>query len=263
MCRFFALAARELFDVKEWFTALRKAAQSDPTMPKGWLGASHKDGWGIAAFTQNSLILYKSPSGIWNDCMVNVIAENLKPPMAVVAHARKASKGMPLGVGAAHPFALHLRNGGILFVAQNGGVDIEKTLELCKNKPDVNNVDSFVYSVALAEIVEEKGLKNALVELHKELENRGAIPHMANTATLLVEKRESSWSVELGLVRHVLDETLLEYGELYWLRDDNFFTVASSALARVLSDRFKMKPIERNEVIIVKTDDISYERSPF
>ncbi|MCS7104892.1 MAG: class II glutamine amidotransferase [Thermofilaceae archaeon] len=256
------MAARELYDAKEWFTALRKAAQNDPTMPKGRSEASHKDGWGTAAFTQNRLIFYKSPSCIWNDCMANVIAENLKPPMAVVAHARKASKGMPLGVGAAHPFALHLRSGEILFVAQNGGVNIEKTQELCKKKPGDNNVDSFVYSVALAEIVEEKGLKDALTELHRELENREAIRHMANTASLLVEKRESSWSFELGVVRHVLDETLLEYGELYWLRDDNLFAVASSTLARLLGDRFKMKPMERNEVIVVKAEDLSYECSP-
>ncbi|MEM1567279.1 MAG: class II glutamine amidotransferase [Thermofilaceae archaeon] len=260
MCRLLALASSEPVDALAWLGALRRAAEYDPLLERLAGTAEHGDGWGLAALAGGRLIHYRSPTPIWSDPLVETLATSISSPVALVAHARKASTGMPLGVGAAHPFALHLGNGGVVFVAQNGGVDIGRTLELFGPVASPSNVDSFVYAAALARLLEESGsLKRALIELHRGLERGGAVRGMANTVALLVERRGELWEAEIGVVRHVVREQLLEYGEIYLLERDGLAAAVSSTLRWILEE--EMEPVGRNTVLTAALGDPRFERS--
>lgn len=262
MCRLFALASAEAFDPLAWLDALRAAARHDPLLERLAGTPRHGDGWGIAALSAGRLIHYRSPTPIWTDPLLEDIAATLSPPAAIVAHARRASTP-PLGVGAAHPYVLHLRDGGLLFVAQNGGVHIGKTLELAGPVASPDNVDSFVYAAALAKYVEGfKELKAALAKLHRELERSEAVRRMANTVALLVKRGLDEWTAEIGVVRHTVDRGLGEYGELYVTERENFLAAISSSLKRAMKENLWLEPLGENAVLTAKPGDFKFERTP-
>lgn len=261
MCRLFALASSEPVEVLTWLDALRKAAERDPLFPNPRGCTSHGDGWGLAALAADRLIHYRSPLPIWSDPLLEAAAAAITFPVALVAHARKASLGMPLGVGAAHPFALHLKSGGILFVAQNGSVDIVRTLELFGPVASPDNVDSFIYAAALARLLDEQGeLGRALLELHRELQRVGAVRGMANTAALLVERENEEWSAEIGVVRHVIDSQRLKYGELYVVEREGLIAAASSTLRWMLKE--EANSLNGNAVLTGAPGSSMFERTP-
>ena len=247
MCRMVALAVRGDFDARAWLRALAEAASDDPYLRKLSRDATHGDGWGLAALSGNRLLHYRSATPIWEDGALDVLAGLLSAPLVAVVHARKASRGMPLGVGAAHPFPLDTGDGGMLFVAQNGGVAVEELAGMVEAKPLLDSVDSFVYSVALAERLEGASLGEALAELHRELEERGAVRGMANTFALLVKRGGGGWKAELGVVRHVVRRELEEYGEVFLLDAPGLFAAASSTVALRL--RLEMRPLGENSVV--------------
>lgn len=250
MCRMVALAVRGDFDARAWLRALAEAASNDPLLQKlSSRDASHNDGWGLAALTGNRLLHYRSAAPIWEDAALETLASLLAAPVVLIAHARKASRGTPLGVGAAHPFPLDTRDGGVLFVAQNGGVAVDKLAGLIEEKPLLDSVDSFVYSVALAERLGRASLGEALAELHRDLEKLGAIKGIANTLVLLVKREQGAWKAELAVVRHIVKESLREYGEIFVTDRSGFFAAVSSTL--VLNLQARMDPIRENLVIVI------------
>ncbi len=261
MCRMVALAARGDFDARVWLRALAEAASNDPLLQKlSSRDASHNDGWGLAALTGNRLLHYRSAAPIWEDAALETLASLLAAPVVLIAHARKASRGTPRGVGAAHPFPLDTGDGGVLFVAQNGGVAVEELAGMVKAKPLLDSVDSFVYSVALAERLEGASLGEALAELHRGLEERGAVRGMANTFALLVKREGGEWKAELGVVRHVVRRELEEYGEVFLLDAPGLFAAASSTVALRL--RLEMRPLGENSVVTLDPGDWRVTRVP-
>lgn len=261
MCRLLAIASSEPVDALAWIDALRRVAERDPLLESLTGVAEHGDGWGLAALTAGRILHYRSPTPIWLDPLLEAVVATISFPMALVAHARKASRGMPHGVGATHPFALHLRNGGVLFVAQNGGVSIDKLLELFGPVASLSNVDSFVYAAALVKLLEECGeLGRALVELHRGLEEGGAVRGMANTAALLVVRRDGEWVAEVGVARHIIDYRLREYGEIYLVERDGLVAAASSTLRWKL--REEASPLGRNAVLTAQPGSSRFERRP-
>jgi len=261
MCRMVALSARGSFDARPWLRALAEAAFDDPLLRELSRGdASHSDGWGLAALSGDRLLHYRSAAPIWVDGALDALAGLLAAPVALVAHARKASAGTPLGVGAAHPFPLDTRDGGVLFVAQNGGVAVIKLAGLIEEKPLLDSVDTFVYSVALAERLKRAGLAEVLAELHRDLEKLGAIRGMANTFVLLVKRERGSWKAELAVVRHIVRESLREYGEVFVANRPGFFAAVSSTLALKLQTG--MDPIRENSVIAIDPESERSARLP-
>jgi len=261
MCRMVALAAKGSFDARTWLRALAEAALDDPFLRElSRSNVSHDDGWGLAALSGDRLLHYRSATPIWRDGALDALAGLLAAPVALVAHARKASRGMPRGVGAAHPFSLDTRDGGVLFVAQNGGVAVDKLAGAIRAKPLPDSVDSFIYSVALAERLEGASLGKALAELHRELEELGAVGGMANTFALLVKREGGTWRAKLGVVRHVVREDLREYGEIFVLSAPDAFAAASSTVALKL--RLRMEPLGGNAVLTLDPGSWRLTRSP-
>jgi len=262
LCRLLALAGLG-FAPREWLAALRDVARRDPALEReGAENPSHGDGWGLAAFSRGgggplegeaSIFHYRSSLPAWEDSKLELAAELVSAPALLIAHVRRASRGTPLGVGAAHPFALHVgRDGGALFVAQNGEVAVEKVPGVAGRVKPGEVVDTFAYAVALADLVEEGGdLFSALSELHRALTSSGGVKRMANTAALLVRREGSRWSAQLGVVRHIADESAERYGELYLHRGEGFTAVASSSLAERMSGLL-WEPFRRNAVYVLE-----------
>ncbi len=260
MCRLLAVAAREKLQPDEFLTALASAARHDPYLGSG---GSHGDGWGMAAVSCGELLLYKSGKPMWEDAGVSVLQQLLRSPLAMVAHVRKASHGMPRGVGAAHPFAVNLGDGGLLVVAQNGGLEVDRVLRLIGRKVSRENVDSYLYAVALAERLEETGdLAVALEELHRELEEQQVVTGMANIAALLLRRAGGSWSAQLGAVKHVVDRRLATYGELCALKNPDLFVATSITVAENLPSELRLKPLEGNMVLVVDGESLEVESRP-
>ena len=261
MCRLFALAALEAVNVMEWLKALKWAAERDPLLEKLTGSPQHGDGWGLAALSADRLIHYRSPVPIWADPLLEVVASTLSFPVAVVAHARKASAGMPLGAAAAHPFAVPLRDGSVLFVSQNGALDVERLLKAVGPVASPDNVDSFIYSLALARYVEGKGdLGAALAELHSDLEGAGCVKGMANTAALLVRRSGGELRAEVGAVRHVVSDRLRAYGELYVVEGERFVAAFSSTLARTLPTDVWGEPLGENVALCAELGASRFRR---
>lgn len=262
MCRMVAVASARALNARLWLRSLAEAAANDPLLQKLSGELSHGDGWGLAALSGDRLLHYRTARPMWEDGLLDALAAAIEAPLALVAHARKASKGTPLGVGAAHPFPLDTRSGGVLFVAQNGGVDVERVAPTIRGKPALDSVDSFVYAVALAEQLEGASLGEALVELHRRLEELGAVKGMANTFALLVEREGGSWRAELGVVRHVVRERLAEYGELFVASGPGFFAAVSSTVAGKLPIEIEVEPLGRNEVLTFELESGRLARHP-
>ncbi|MEM3138378.1 MAG: hypothetical protein QW760_07660 [Thermofilaceae archaeon] len=210
---------------------------------------SHSDGWGLAAVSGSSVLFYKTAEKIWCDQSTKTLVEQLTPPLAAIFHVRKASKDMPLGTAAAHPYPINLSNNGILFVAQNGRIAMD-VLECMLSRKLEGVVDSYAYALALAKRLEESyDLVKAVASLHNELEAANAI-RMANTLALLV-KPHSQVSCNMIVVRHVVDPSLLEYGELYYASDNNFFLAVSSSVAKLAEEtpQCDLEPIKNNAIL--------------
>jgi predicted glutamine amidotransferase len=95
--------------------ALKLAARYDPYRPHE--EKKHGDGWGFVATSKTDFIYYKSGLPAWEDPTSVVMKD------AVLAHARAASPGEPIGPAHAHPYMVYTPDGRILFVAHNGYVD--------------------------------------------------------------------------------------------------------------------------------------------
>jgi len=259
VCRLLALLAKEDLHLDLFLSALKSAAKHDRHLDSG---GSHGDGWGIAAVSGSGLLLYKSGKPMWEDVAVNTLQQLLRSPLAMIAHARRVSFGMPRGVGAAHPFPVNLGDGGLLVVAQNGVLNVNRLLKVIERKMSPGNVDSYLYSVALAERLERTGsLAAALESLHRELEEEQVVTKMANTVVLLLRRADdsrsaqvragNSWGAQVGVVKHVVDEGSAVYGELYKLESPGFFVAASITVAENLGGELPLEPLEGNAVIVV------------
>lgn len=262
MCRLLAVAGLG-FAPRDWLVVLREVARRDPALEQlGVEDPSHGDGWGLAAFStggyagdEASVLHYRSSLPAWEDEKLELAARLVGVPAILVAHARRASPNTPRGVGAAHPFALHLsRSGGTLFVAQNGEVVVGKIHGAPRDLKPGEVVDTFAYAVELASLLEEKqDLFSALVELHRKLAGCGRVKRMANTVALLVARRGSCWSAHLGVVRHIVDSKLAQYGELYVHEGESFTAVVSSSLAERMSG-LSWRPFGRDAVHVLELD---------
>lgn len=121
--------------------ALKLAAKYDPYMPSD--RKQHGDGWGFVAMSQREFFYYKSGLPAWEDPTVVPMRE------AVLAHARAASPGEPVGPAHSHPYMAHLDDGRIIFVAHNGSVD-KKALAAELGIDPTGYTDSFVLTLFLA-----------------------------------------------------------------------------------------------------------------
>jgi len=110
VCRFYI--AKGPVDLSR---ALRLAAKYDPYAPGE--RKQHGDGWGYVAVLGRGYMYYRSEAPIWEDPTPIPMGE------VVLAHARAASPGEPLGVQHAHPYMAYTPDGRLIFLAHNGSVD--------------------------------------------------------------------------------------------------------------------------------------------
>jgi predicted glutamine amidotransferase len=121
--------------------ALKLAARHDPYMPSE--KKQHGDGWGFAAASRAGFMHYKSGIPAWEDPTAVPLRE------VVLAHARAASPGEPLGPAHAHPYMVYTPDGRILFVAHNGSVDKKAMAAEVGVDPSLYT-DSYVLALFLA-----------------------------------------------------------------------------------------------------------------
>ena len=258
MCRLLALASVRGISPVEWFDALAEGSRRDYLAEEYYGFKSHDEGWGYALALINSdlrLLHYRTSVPMWEDRARLLPSELAQSPFALIAHTRKSSKGMPRGGLAAHPYSVSLGNGGVVYVAQNGGIDREASASLLKRCVDVGRVvDSYIYALLLAERLEEMSMVDALENLQYELAELGALRRITNTIALYVEPSDAGSRVELGVVRSItsLREEVIRYGELYAHFDDRGIVVASSTIAGVALKQGlspKLSPLARNLVL--------------
>jgi predicted glutamine amidotransferase len=165
MCRLMAISG-DFSDVFEnLFKSIQDAATYDKYLKELYgdeISPNHPDGWGFVNFN-GELINFEK----YRDPIYEASPPSIKNGSLMI-HARKASKGQPLGALNAHPFHRSLKNSEI-FMVHNGGVKKEllkvKDIEVETH----TDTETFLFSIRdKGEIVQS--LKDALKMVdHKEL----------------------------------------------------------------------------------------------
>lgn len=199
MCRFAVFATRNYGLVLSVLASLVEASRFDFIADREWGFKSHGDGWGysVAVFKGRWFSsTYKTRSPIWYDDMgfLRSLVEGADLVLGLV-HTRKASSGMPVDTFSAHPYTVQVEDGSLLHVAQNGGIDRDRAVEEFLGnevKFDVSRVtDTFVYALLIAREYDgtsgspPKRLLNALIRLHRRLNESSVRKSCLNTAVLL------------------------------------------------------------------------------
>jgi len=191
--------------------ALKLAARYDPYMPHE--KKKHGDGWGFVAASNAGFIYYKSGLPAWEDPTAVVMKD------VVLAHARAASPGEPLGPTHAHPYMVYTPDGRILFMAHNGSVD--KTAMAAELGIDPSHYsDSYVLALFLAKRWDapQEAFKEAL-QFVKTALNVAVLelPDLtAHVYTYYRGPREyyALYLIETGGAKAVVSSTLLRYLDL-------------------------------------------------
>lgn len=165
MCRLLAVTG-DFSDVfGNLFRSIQDAATYDKHLKELYrdeINPNHPDGWGFVNFNGEEINFEKFRDPIYEASPPSVKNGNL------MIHARKASKGQPLGALNAHPFHRSLKNSEI-FMVHNGGVKKEllkvKEIEIGTH----TDTETFLFSIRdRGEIVQS--LRDALKMVdHKEL----------------------------------------------------------------------------------------------
>lgn len=201
MCRFYI--AKGAVDLSK---ALKLAARRDPYSERG----SHGDGWGFVAAFQYGYIAYKSGKPAWEDPMEIPLGE------AVLAHARSASPGEPLGAAHAHPYIVTTRNGRVLAIAHNGSVDKWRI-------PSSLNPEHFTDSFILANYLAERWDDPRMAV-------ESALPYVKTALNLAI--LEITPALKAYVYTYYRDRR--EYYALYLIRGGGYTAVVSSTLLRYL-----------------------------
>ncbi len=254
-CRLAVIYTESSAPLLEIYEALKLAAQNDPYAKRLKAGfTSHGDGWGYAAAAlgeRPSLTVYKTSIPIWRDT-----EPPIHTPAAALLHARKASRGTPISLPAAHPYLVAANDGTLLAIAQNGGLDRESLAalldELGAAHPQPDKVsDTHLYAYLIAHLYSEnpRPLAEVLGEAYR-LIGQYSLKHCClNTAALALTP---GGGVELAVSRHIytVDKPLLEYCELYLVEDDGFRAIVSSTLAAHL-DKYSPVKLGENRVVTI------------
>src|SRR5580658_2083813 len=118
-CRMFGYAGKSEADVRELFSALKRACANDPTLPGVFAGCSrHSHGWGYVIHADNGLFHYRTATSIYDD---EAPLPRLKGEIRAIFHGRFASDPSLAGHIFSHPFVA-AGDREIFFLAHNGGV---------------------------------------------------------------------------------------------------------------------------------------------
>lgn len=160
MCRMAGFSSKngiKIFQLMELISSVKHMAQFG-------LEAPHKDGWGIAAFSDIDKILYKSVRPIYEDDYIfcphitsiptSISNQNYK---IGIIHARLASEGLPKTTLQLHPFYINGK-----YFSHNGTIKsaLRKNIYDSDTFEYFENISSFNSLIELAELVDAYGKKN-------------------------------------------------------------------------------------------------------
>lgn len=165
MCRFLGMDGSYGADFQSIFRSIQDVAEYDKLFYNIYgkeMDPNHPDGWGYVNFNGQLIDFKKFANPIYKSNQPSV--ENGK----IIIHARKASKGQPLGALNAHPFHRSLKNSEI-FMVHNGGVKKELLGVRVIEAETHTDTETFLYYIRdRGDIV--KSLKEALMAVeHKNL----------------------------------------------------------------------------------------------
>lgn len=165
MCRFLAITGNYLDDFPGIFKSLQDVAEYDRLFYDIYgkeMDPNHPDGWGYVNFSGDTIDLKKFADPVFKSSQPSIKNGDL------IIHARKASKGQPLGALNAHPFSRSFRNSE-MFMVHNGGVKKELLGVRMIEADTHTDTETFLYFIKdRGDTV--KSLKEALAAVeHKNL----------------------------------------------------------------------------------------------
>ncbi|CAC12581.1 conserved hypothetical protein [Thermoplasma acidophilum] len=218
MCRMFLCHGNFGEDAGRLFLALSETAKNDPLLVKaGSTWTSHSDGWGMAMLSDGSIRFEKHSRPVYEDSVPTIISSG-----TVLAHARKASPGEPLGNAFSHPFYAEDER-YIVLLAHNGSLDKHRIAN-CDPKCYDRNTDSGLflsYIMTFPGTVKER-FERAIFESLKN----GVFGKLTN---LLVVALDKFTMIEERLYfSHNASRS--EYGDLYLVNGRGWTGVFSSSI---------------------------------
>ncbi len=234
MCRMFLCHGNFGEDAGRLFLALSETAKNDPLLVKaGSTWTSHSDGWGMAMLTGGSISLEKHREPIYENSVPEIISSG-----TILAHARKASPGEPLGNAFSHPFYAEDKR-YIVLLAHNGSLDKHRIAN-CDPKCYEHNTDSGLF---LSYIMTFSGTMKERFEraVFESLKN-GVFGKLTNILIVALDKL--TMSEELFYFSHNASHS--EYGDLYLIEGKGWVGVFSSSI--LISEHFPAS-VSRKKVV--------------
>jgi glutamine amidotransferase len=210
--------------------ALKLAARYDPYSPDP--ERRHGDGWGFAVVQGPRVFYYRSSIPAWEDPTCIPAGD------VVLAHARDASEGEPVGVLHAHPYMVHADDGRTLFVAHNGSVDKRALAPLAGVGSPELHTDSFVLALFLARRwhAPERAIEEAL-------------KYVKSALNLVVLELPGA---RVHVHAYYKDSQNRKYYALYLARGGGAVAVMSSTLLRHIdADRFEIRELESGTYLVL------------
>ncbi len=216
MCRLLAVSGDFSEDFFKIFKSIQDAASFDKHLKELYgneINPNHPDGWGFVNFNGELINYQKFRDPIYEASPPSIRNGN------IMIHARKASKGQPLGALNAHPFHRSFKNSEI-FMVHNGGVKKEllKVKEI--NAETHTDTETFLFSIKdKGEIVQS--LKEALRMVdYKQL--------MSGALNLAIMNIDRSGISRMFAYSDYSKES--EYIKLYFVKSERWAGIFSSTV---------------------------------
>ncbi|MHA1329729.1 MAG: class II glutamine amidotransferase [Candidatus Hodarchaeales archaeon] len=244
MCRLFAIYGSTLVwkNLLLGFQKQAKTGNVPPNFPPG-----HEDGWGIAyAFSDDEIIRLagrSSGSAYRSEKYVNTVQTIGHPPSVILAHLRKASRGVKVSERNSHPFVQKKW----AFMHNGTFYDFEKLprdpdLDLTSENSDTEYLFHFMLSTFIKKQSFHVAWKQFVDNLEKNQHRFSAVNCIFSNGKVMYAIR---WAKELP-----------EYYTLYHYRsDENFCIIASEPLEDLLLQKDRWVSIPNESIIKISKQD--------
>ncbi|MCE4606230.1 MAG: hypothetical protein F7B59_02740 [Desulfurococcales archaeon] len=239
MCRMAAFWAREKpQSMPELVDALIDSSRMDMYLEELYGSTSHSDGWGYALYIhrdKGSFIYSKTLNPIYNTIEYTRLTGLTKLIMDSeysfgFMHSRFASKSMPKGLLAVHPFISVGKDGSIIIVAHNGSLYGDKLNEDLGGVPGYAKLypDSYLIALYLARNNDDA------VKAIRDLENYTKTA--LNISVLVLNEINDEYKSDLYVYTFIADDKrddtkVLNYYRMGYALKQDLQAVVSSTIA--------------------------------
>ncbi|MCE4614603.1 MAG: hypothetical protein F7B60_03650 [Desulfurococcales archaeon] len=239
MCRMAAFWTREGSQaMPELVDALIDSSRMDMYLEELYGNVSHSDGWGYALYThrdKGSFIHSKTLNPIYNTIEYTRLTGLTKLIMDSeysfgFMHSRHASKNMPKGLLAVHPFISTCKDGSILAVGHNGSIRGDELNKEMGGIPGYGKLypDSYLIAVYLARN------KGGIVQAIRDLEDYTKTA--LNISVLILNEVNDESNSDLYTYTFLADDKrgdtkVLNYYRMSYAMKEDLQAVVSSTIA--------------------------------